>query len=156
MSHLKYFRIDERLIHGQILQKWLKYMECNNILVIDDELAKDPIIQSVLGMTLSKKVSVQFLNVLDGASRLSQIDKNCFVLMKNLETLQQVFKQGIEIAQVNICRLPYFSGKKKIYQNIYVSDKEEEILRNFIQGNIDVYIQMVPDDEKIHVVDLLK
>ena len=48
MSHLKYFRIDERLIHGQILQKWLKYIGCSNILVIDDETAKDPIIQSVL------------------------------------------------------------------------------------------------------------
>lgn len=156
MSYLKYFRIDERLIHGQILQKWLKYTECRDILVIDDELAKDPIIQSVLGMTLSKKVVVQFLNILDGVSRLSQIDKNCFVLMKNLETLQQVFKQGIEINQVNICRLPYYPGKKKIYQNIYISDKEEEILREFIQENIDAYIQMVPDDEKIHVVDLLE
>lgn len=156
MSHLKYFRIDERLIHGQILQKWLKYIGCSNILVIDDETAKDLIIQSVLEMTLPGNMNVLFLNVLDGVAQLSKMQEDCFVLMKDLETLQQVFEQGMDIVQVNICRLPYFPGKKKIYKNIFVSDAEETILKEFMKQKIDVYIQMVPDNEKIYAADLLK
>lgn len=156
MSHIRYFRIDERLIHGQILQKWLKFTGCSHILVIDDETAKDPIIQSVLEMTLPGNMNVLFLNVLDGVTQLSKMQEDCFVLMKNLETLQQVFEQGADIEQVNICRLPYFPGKKKIYHNLFISDEEEMILKKLMKQKIDVYIQMVPDAEKIYAVDLLK
>lgn len=35
-------RIDYRLIHGQVITKWLKRSNADKIIVIDDELYNDP------------------------------------------------------------------------------------------------------------------
>lgn len=47
------------------------------------------------------------------------------------------------------------SGKKKIFQNIFISSEEEEILYKMLSKKIDVYVQMVPDNDVIQMADLL-
>ncbi len=151
----KYIRIDERLIHGQILQKWLEYTCCNIIYVIDDEVAEDPITQSVLAMTVPAKVQVEFLDERSGAKRIRETKDTVMILLKSLETLQRLFELGVRTERVNVCRLPYAPGKKIICQNLFISDREEEILRRIIREGIDVCIQTVPDNDEIHMKDLL-
>lgn len=55
-------RIDERLLHGQG-QLWLRYIGANTILVVNDEVAKDNIQQSLMKMIISKEIAVRFFTV---------------------------------------------------------------------------------------------
>lgn len=151
----KYIRIDERLIHGQILQKWLEYTGCSRIYVINDDVAKDPITQSVLMMTIPDPVHVEFLNEEAGGERIEQEGEEALVLLKSLETLWRLYSRGIAMERVNVCRLPYMAGKKKIYQNLFISDTEEDILKNMIRDGVDIYVQTVPDNDEVHMKDLL-
>ena len=57
--------------------------------------------------------------------------------------------------RVNVCRLPYGAGKMAIYQNLYISGEEEHILKRMIQDGVDVYVQTVPDNDEVHMRDLL-
>lgn len=41
-------RIDDRLIHGQVMTSWLNYTSANKIMIIDDEVANDAFMKSVL------------------------------------------------------------------------------------------------------------
>ena len=41
-------RIDDRLIHGQVMTSWLNYASANKIMIIDDEVANDAFMKSVL------------------------------------------------------------------------------------------------------------
>lgn len=41
-------RIDDRLIHGQVMTSWLNYTGANKIMIIDDGVAADPFMKSVL------------------------------------------------------------------------------------------------------------
>ena len=43
MENLKLTRIDFRLIHGQVMTRWVKKYGITNIVVIDDKSAKSPI-----------------------------------------------------------------------------------------------------------------
>lgn len=54
-------RLDERLIHGQVVTAWARALDINTILVANDEAANDPIKKSVLLMTVptGKKVHVK-------------------------------------------------------------------------------------------------
>ena len=42
MKNVVLTRIDDRLIHGQVVTGWVKKTECSRILVVDDQVAKDP------------------------------------------------------------------------------------------------------------------
>ena len=35
-------RIDDRLIHGQVVTQWVSRVKANKIIVVDDGVAKDP------------------------------------------------------------------------------------------------------------------
>ena len=40
MKHIVWTRIDDRLIHGQVMTQWIQYTEANEVLIIDDGVAK--------------------------------------------------------------------------------------------------------------------
>ena len=62
-----FFRVDERLVHGQILFKWLEHASCSKLYIIDDQVATDPILQGVLTMTVPESVEVFFYSADEGA-----------------------------------------------------------------------------------------
>ena len=46
MANISLIRIDSRLIHGQVITKWVKIAKANRIIIIDDELAQDDFMAS--------------------------------------------------------------------------------------------------------------
>lgn len=50
-----YIRIDDRLIHGQIVIGWCKALEIQEIVAIDDKLAANPMLQSIMVMGIPKQ-----------------------------------------------------------------------------------------------------
>ena len=40
-------RIDDRLIHGQVMTSWLNFLQANKIMVVDDGAAQDPLIKNI-------------------------------------------------------------------------------------------------------------
>lgn len=47
MAEIKLFRIDSRLIHGQIITKWLKVSKADKIVVVDGTLAADDFMKEI-------------------------------------------------------------------------------------------------------------
>ena len=45
-------RIDDRLVHGQIVQGWLKVIDINKIVVVSDAVANDRMQQMLLAMAV--------------------------------------------------------------------------------------------------------
>ncbi len=57
MSKIVLSRVDSRLIHGQVVTKWLQQSAANEIVVVSDELEQDEFLQSILADTLKAKHS---------------------------------------------------------------------------------------------------
>ena len=53
------FRIDERLIHGQIVTAWLQYADAKQIVVVDDNAAKNTKKKKLLRMATPKDIKLQ-------------------------------------------------------------------------------------------------
>ena len=64
-------------------------------------------------------------------------DANVLVLLRTLDTLWRIYEKGTEIKTVNICSLPFAPGKKELYENIYVSGHEEEIIKSLTEDGTD-------------------
>ncbi|EDD0653869.1 PTS sugar transporter subunit IIB, partial [Salmonella enterica subsp. enterica serovar Westhampton] len=52
MSTVSLLRIDDRLIHGQVMTGWVKHINATKIIIIDDELVHDDFMISVLEMAV--------------------------------------------------------------------------------------------------------
>ena len=96
-------RIDERLLHGQG-QLWLRYIGANTILVVNDEVAKDNIQQSLMKMIISKEIAVRFFTVqktIDIISKASPKQK-IFIIVKDCKDALKLIEGGVPIKEINI------------------------------------------------------
>ena len=153
MSLVKYCRCDDRLIHGQVIYKWVKYLDVKKIVVVDDETTNDVIAKGLIKMAAPKNIDLSILTVSEARRCFynNPADDNVFVLIKNLDTANRMREEGIDIKQLIIGRIPTGIGKKKISKNVYINKKEILLIDEFIKKNINVSIQMVPDEEEIEL-----
>ena len=144
-------RIDNRLIHGQVVCNWAGTVGANLIVVVDDETANSDTEKSIMQLAASslgfdsRFFTVQHtIDVIDKASDCQKI----LLVCKTPQVLRKLIEGGVEIKNVNIGNLHFSEGKKKISDKVYVDDKDLEDL-NFIKSKVDeIYIQDTPDFKK--------
>lgn len=150
---MNYIRIDERLIHGQVLLKWLKKTGCRKLLIVDQSVADDPVIQSVLKMSVPDTVRAEFLTVEEGKEAIEREKEDVLILLRKLSAAESLVKSGISAGSINIGRLPYSKGKEKICDNVYVSEEEKEEMKRLLTRGIRIFVQMVPDSGAVNLTE---
>jgi mannose/fructose/N-acetylgalactosamine-specific phosphotransferase system component IIB len=65
MKKIKIFRVDDRLIHGQVIEGWIKYYKLENIFIVNDRVAFDPIQHMIFKSILPKGVNLFIYTVED-------------------------------------------------------------------------------------------
>ncbi|MDB7988614.1 PTS sugar transporter subunit IIB [Faecalicoccus pleomorphus] len=154
MGKIVLSRIDDRLIHGQVMTAWVSYVGGKEILIIDDKVAKDPFLSAVIMGAAPKNLKVQVMTVTSAIDYLkdsANIDENIILLAKGPETFLELFKQGVGIQEINLGGMGSKQDRKKLYKNIAVSDAEREIFRKLVNNGIHVYIQVVPNMESVDI-----
>ena len=144
-------RIDNRLIHGQIVCLWAGAVGANLIVVAHDETAENQIEQSVMRMAASslgydtRFFTVQkTIDIIDKASS----DQKILLICQNPHDLRRIIEGGVEIKEVNIGNLYYDEGEKKLSDKVAVNEEELNDL-NYIKKHVDkIYIQDTPDSLK--------
>lgn len=158
MKEIVLTRIDDRLIHGQVITSWVRVTKANRILIIDNDVAADPFLIKVLKMASPPGVEVAILDVCNAIEFLkedSDTKEKIILLVKTPDTVYKLKEGGVSLKEVNLGGMGARVGRKKFYKNISMSDEERKILKKIIESGIKVYIQIVPDDKKINVENLL-
>lgn len=155
MMQLDFIRVDDRLIHGQILIKWLNVIGSRRVLVLDDETAENPILRSVMEMSLPAGIGLDIWGVDEGIEKLFNSSGNAFLLIKDILTIHRLFNQGVLLKDVHIGHLPYQAGKQKICEHMYLSGEECRVLGIMMNQGVNFWLQMVPDSEKRNLKEFL-
>lgn len=155
-SKIKLVRIDDRLIHGQVMTAWLHYARVNDILIIDDQTAHDPFIKSIIEIVVPKQVTVNVLSVIESIDFLKDYDGNpLIILVKNPFILQILIQEGIDIKQIFVGGMASQPGRKRIYKAVSASQDEIAVFKDFVNAGIKVVVQIIPDEKPIDIKDLI-
>ncbi|MDK9580075.1 PTS sugar transporter subunit IIB [Sneathia sanguinegens] len=152
-------RIDERLLHGQG-QLWLRYIGANTILVVNDEVAKDNIQQSLMKMIISKEIAVRFFTVqktIDIISKASPKQK-IFIIVKDCKDALKLIEGGVPIKEINIGNIHNAEGKEKVTRSIFLGAEDKKALKEMIEKyNISFNTKTTPSgDDGTLQVDIKK
>lgn len=107
MANIKLIRIDFRLIHGQVVNKWIKITRSNKIVVIDDSLASNEFMRSVYIMAAPPGVDVQVYSINDAIKEWKENQfgtGDVLVLFKSVPDAYRCYKEGFEIKELQIDR----------------------------------------------------
>lgn len=159
MLNIALIRIDERLIHGQIILKWLKLVQGNRIILIDDNIAHDPIMKNVFRMATSFGIIIDVYDIQKSIVVLlgeSKPEEKVVILTKNPNTIKQLFDRGIKIKEISIGGMLAGRGKKKVHNNMWLSEQDIEGFNYLLNKGVIAKVQIVPDSETIFLSKLLK
>lgn len=157
MLNIRMIRIDERLIHGQIIIKWIEVKKADAIVIIDDEIASDPIIKGIFRMTLPQFIGLAIYGLEEGIKFLitNNSKENVILLVKDLWIVKEIYEKGVKMDEIIIGRIPSGVGKKKVYSNVFLSDEDIEIIKFFKNEGVSITIQVVPDSEPVNIYDVV-
>jgi len=126
-----WFRIDNRLVHGQIIEAWLPYTGARRLLVANDALAADDLQQQIVSLAIPGRVEVHFVRV-DALSTYctGRIDEghDTLVLFATCADARRAFDAGVLCAHVS------------------VSDDDEACLRFFSRHSVALDFRCVPNE----------
>lgn len=151
-------RIDDRLIHGQVMTSWLNFTSANKIMVIDDQSAADPFMKTVLKNAVPGNVGLGVFTAQKAAARLKKGFKpedKVIILVKYPRTILSLMEQGIAFDYLNIGGMGAGKGREKFYKNISASEEEKDILKKIIDSGCQTEIQIIAEDAKVDVAKLL-
>ena len=149
---LRLVRIDDRLIHGQVVAVWLRALDAQRIVIVDDATARDPFLSEVLTLAAPQGVPVEVYSVADGAVRLIDLASNpepVMVLARSPRTILALRQAGVPIRVVDLGGMGSGPGRRRLHRTISVSSDELRELRELEQLGTRVEVQIVADDRPI-------
>lgn len=159
MANIVLCRIDSRLIHGQVVTKWVGQSQANRIAVVSDELEADPFMKSIYLMAAPPNVKVDCYSNQSFAAawRENQLGEgNVLVLFPNLVTVQQAVVDGFDVKNIQVGGLGGGPNRKAVFQNITLDEADVAILRDLQQRGVTVFFQTIPEDKPQALADILK
>lgn len=159
MSNIVLIRIDDRLIHGQVMTGWAKVTLANRIVIIDDLVAKESFMKNVLELAAPPGMKVDVYSIQEAETELAKeapAGERTIVLVKSPLTLKTFVDKGELTREIIVGGIGMAPGRKTLYRNIAASQEEFAVFREFVAKGIKVYVQVVPDDRKVDIEGFLQ
>jgi len=162
MTRVALVRIDDRLIHGQVVVKWLRYLDCSEILIVDNELWRDDFMHNVLRLAAPPSVRVQVAPVQQAAEHLQLLDsakgddrRRSLVLLRSPQAALQLFDGGFHFSQLNVGGLAAGPDSMRLYKSVSANADQITALDELRNRGVRVYFQTVPDERAAEMSQLL-
>jgi PTS system mannose-specific IIB component len=159
MRNIVLCRIDDRLIHGQVVTSWVKQTNANRIVIVDNPLKKDSFMQKILRAAAPSNIKVDVLDEEEGINFLKEDSpegEKVLILVKVPEILEVLIDGGVELQKIILGGMGSKSGRKKFNKNVSASQEEVETMRRIIKKGSSIYFQLVPTEKATDVQKLLK
>jgi len=144
-ENLVFARIDDRLIHGQVVTAWLKaYTNVKHIVCIDDFTSKDPFMQRMFQLLIPKDITIEILSVADACQKCQHLDKPTMVIAKTPLTYKALVDAGVDLEKFNIGGMGMSGKRKPFYQNISADEEERECMRELNAKGVKIEVQIIP------------
>jgi len=146
-------RVDNRLIHGQVVQGWLPKIKAEKVLVISNQAAQNTLMTKMMRMSLPPNYALEVIEPSKAKENLEKENKKVFLLVEDLKQLDEVVNSGIVLQEVNIGNTKYEEGKKEFSAGVYFNSEDLQIIAKLKNKNIAFSIKALPTslEAKINV-----
>lgn len=152
-------RIDDRLIHGQVVAGWVKAIKANHIMVANDKVASDQMQKILLGMAVPSHIKLSVVTLAEAAETLQKDtaeDDRLIVLLNSPGDALELIKRGVKVKSINVGGIHYCEGKKQILKAVCVDMVDIQALYELDRSGIELEGRIVPTDERINIMDSVK
>ena len=142
-------RIDQRLIHGLVVNQWAPALQVKRFMVVDDVLCNNDDIKASMRMAKPAGTGVSVISTETAITnfKAGKYDgQRVLILVKEPETLIKLMEGGVEIPKVDLGIMFNEDGREAVKKFIALNDKERADLQTIKDKGVPIVIQYVPTD----------
>lgn len=158
MKNVVLARIDDRLIHGQVITAWVKAIKATAILIIDEELTKNTIMQRIYKASAPTNISLLIMTPSEAIKFLLDDDgciQELIILVKVPQRLEELTDAGIRLDKITLGGMGANKNRIQLVRNVFASIEEIACMKRMLKNNLSIQYQLVPDDKAIDIQKLL-
>ncbi|HLZ46705.1 MAG TPA: PTS sugar transporter subunit IIB [Gemmatimonadales bacterium] len=144
---LALYRIDDRLIHGQVVVGWGQPLHVSFIVLVDNEVSNSDWEQDLYRMGVPPQIEVIFSSVEQAAERFAtwQADPRVGILLVgDVDTAVALASHVPQVRRFNVGGVHHRSGRTERLRFVYLTDDEAAKLRALAARGVEVTAQDVP------------
>ena len=150
-------RLDDRLIHGQVVVGWGQPLNVGFIVLVDDEVRNSTWEQDLYRMGVPASIEVLFVSLAEAERRLGeweQDDRTGILLAGDIDTMAALVGTG-QIRKINIGGIHHRAGRSERLRYVYLTDEEAGKLRSLAANGVLVTAQDVPTARAVPIGEFL-
>jgi PTS system sorbose-specific IIB component len=142
-------RIDDRLVHGQVVVGCCVPLRARRIILCDEEVAGDPLQRSLYRAATPPEIDLEVLGVEAAVRSLRELEategaSTTILVVGSASGMLELQRQGVALGTINLGGLHYRPGRVERWPGFFVDDEELDALQKLVRGGLRVEVQSVP------------
>ena len=148
-----YVRVDDRLIHGQIVTAWSQTLGIKEIIAIDDNLVNNPMLQSIVLMAVPKEFGAKIVSTADAAALLAdEVPHNRLVITRHCRTLAGLSELVKRAENINLGNVSKQDGANHILSatggcTLSLTEEDFQTIDGFAKAGVQVISTRMPTEK---------
>ena len=153
------YRVDERLIHGQVVVGWGNQLHPQRIVVVDDGLANSSWEQELYSMGLPPGLAAEFVATPVARDRLRTWRSSpevVVLLTRDISTMRRLGEDGVLAGEeVNIGGIHHAPGRQEVLPYVFLSQAESDELRVLAREGAHVSARDLSNTRRVSLEQLI-
>lgn len=157
---IKEARIDDRLIHGQIVTAWIQETKAKAILVADNKAASDEFTQKLLKMVVPQGIQliIQPLKVAAALVKRDVSEVPVLLIVRSAAEALELLRLGVSVDHWTLGNI---TGRKSdqervnVLKYVWATQSDADALKEIRDAGVEVRAQSVPSERSYDIIDLL-
>lgn len=156
---LSLIRLDDRLIHGQVVVGWGQPLNVGFIVLVDDEVRNSAWEQDLYRMGVPPGIDVVFAGISEVSRHLAEWESDPrpgILLVGDVDTLAGLIAvAGNDIHRINVGGVHHRPGRIERLRYVYLTDDEAAKLKQLASNGVEVSAQDVPTARAVPIGEFL-
>lgn len=147
MSEIVLNRVDDRLIHGQVMTGWLGLRRASAIWIADDAVATNPMMLDIFRFAAPSGIKIEAFTIDKIAEKLRDLSSGhdrIILLAKVPKTFLRLLEKGYKASDINYGAMAHKANSRNVASNCDLLPEEIADTERLHQQGIRIWIQLVP------------
>lgn len=152
-------RVDDRLVHGQVVEGWLPELKVRKVLVVSAAAAADPSQRALMRLALPDEVALELVALQDGpraARAAASSSERVLVLVPGPAEALALVRGGLRTDSVNVGGLHYAAGRIQLGKAIFLTELDLWALGELADAGVRLEGRAVPSDPPMDVAAMIR
>jgi PTS system mannose-specific IIB component/fructoselysine and glucoselysine-specific PTS system IIB component len=152
------YRIDDRLIHGQVVVGWGQRLGIGFIVLVNDEVRASDWEQELYRMGVPPSIEVVFAGVSEAAGRLAEWERDKrsgIVLTGDVDAMAALVRAMPGRRSVNLGGIHAREGRTERLRYVFLTPDEAAKLQALAAAGVEVSAQDVPTAKPVPLAELM-